>query len=159
MKEVYRQCASLVVFRTASVCSPDGCSDVQEILLLHKPRKKDAWQLPQGGIEKGESIEEAALRELMEEANISATILGRAKHTYQYDFPNSYRKFRPDNVKGQHIDFVLAKLNPNQTVQVDDDEIDGHAWVLPADIGKYLKRKRYLSSVYQLVKEGKKLLG
>lgn len=47
-----------------------------------------AWQMPQGGIDKGETAIEAALRELSEETGIaSATLLGISDHWRSYDLP------------------------------------------------------------------------
>lgn len=47
-----------------------------------------AWQLPQGGIDPGETPYEAALRELFEETGIrSVSLLGEAPHWYAYDLP------------------------------------------------------------------------
>ncbi|MGU9978633.1 RNA pyrophosphohydrolase [Phreatobacter sp. HK31-P] len=46
------------------------------------------WQLPQGGIDPGEDIEAAALRELFEETGVSsAVILGRMEGEVTYDWP------------------------------------------------------------------------
>ncbi len=42
------------------------------LMVYHQERR---WELPGGRIEKGESIEEAALRELEEEANISGEVV------------------------------------------------------------------------------------
>ena len=42
------------------------------LMVYHRERR---WELPGGRIEKGESIEEAALRELEEEANISGEVV------------------------------------------------------------------------------------
>lgn len=125
-----------------------------EVLLLRKPRKNDAWQLPQGGVEEGETLEVAALRELKEEAGIDAEVLGRSQEVYQYDFPASYRRFRPDNVCGQKVEFVFAKADPRQEVVVDNDEIEAFAWVDPADITEYSKRKEYIKLFGALVQEG-----
>lgn len=158
MKDTYRSCASVIVFRPTSVCSPDGCSVVHEFLLLHKPRKCDAWQLPQGGVEEGETLEEAAMRELQEEAGITGTVLGKSSEVYQYDFPSSYRSFRPDHVCGQCIEFVIALLNEGETVQVDQEEVDAHTWILPEQIPQYIQRKEYAEVVERLVKEGQTVL-
>ena len=46
------------------------------------------WQMPQGGIDEGEDIESAALRELYEETGIkSATFTAKSKDWYHYDLP------------------------------------------------------------------------
>jgi putative (di)nucleoside polyphosphate hydrolase len=46
------------------------------------------WQMPQGGIDKGEDPRETALRELAEETSIrSATIIAEAPEWYRYDLP------------------------------------------------------------------------
>ena len=158
-KDVYRQCASVAVFRPANVCAPGGCGTIYQILLVHKPRKKDAWQLPQGGVEEGESIEQAALRELSEEAGITAEIAGGCPHVYQYDFPASYRRFRPDNVCGQEVHYVFAKASKDAVVKVDGKEIDTSVWVLPEEFSRYLKRKEYLGLVKKLYEEGVVAIG
>lgn len=149
--DVYRRCASIIVFRPAE-------GEKYEFLLLHKPRKRDDWQLPQGGCEGNETTEQAALRELQEEAGITAEIFGKSDNQYKYDFPISYRRFRPDNVCGQCIQFVFATLKKGEEVQVDQDEIDDYKWVSITDLDRYLKRDAYRTLVCTMVGEGTKLL-
>jgi putative (di)nucleoside polyphosphate hydrolase len=46
------------------------------------------WQMPQGGIDKGEDPEKAAYRELYEETGMATvTLLGRSKGWINYDLP------------------------------------------------------------------------
>jgi putative (di)nucleoside polyphosphate hydrolase len=125
-----------------------------ELLLLKKPRKNDAWQLPQGGMEQGETMLEAALRELMEEAGVSVSrVLGESEREYCYDFPTSYRRFRPDDICGQKIHFVLALAEPGSHVRVDGKEIDAHVWIKPQDLHQFIDRKEYRELVEALYTE------
>ena len=150
--DTYRQCAALAVFRQTDAFDETG-SPVREVLLLHKPRKKDAWQLPQGGVEAGESVEEAAKRELKEEAGLYVEVRGRSDIVYQYEFPPSYRRFRPDNVRGQQLHFLFSELEDNQEVQVDQKEIDSFAWVPFSDLKRYLSRPAYRETVARVLQE------
>ena len=51
------------------------------------------WQMPQGGIDKGESPKEAAYRELQEETNVtSVTLLGESPGWLSYDLPRAIGK-------------------------------------------------------------------
>ena len=50
----------------------------------------DAWQMPQGGIDEGEDLRTAALRELHEETGVNAEwvqILAESEQEYFYDLP------------------------------------------------------------------------
>ncbi len=54
-------------------------------------RDQDAWQMPQGGIEKGEHAEIAALRELEEETGISpdaVSVVTQTEGWLPYDLPH-----------------------------------------------------------------------
>ncbi len=55
-------------------------------LVLQEALKR--WQMPQGGIDKGEDPQAAALRELYEETGVrSVTILAQSKDWITYDLP------------------------------------------------------------------------
>ena len=158
MPDVYRQAASLLLLRPASG-SGDIAAFPYEILLLHKPRKRDAWQLPQGGIEAGEGVAQAALRELQEEAGIAnAQLLAESAEVYQYDFPTSYRRFRPDHVCGQRIRFAIAMAPAETPVTVDTREVDQYVWVTPDQVRQYIRRLPYLELTHRLIGESRRFL-
>ncbi|MTI43790.1 putative (di)nucleoside polyphosphate hydrolase [Roseibium hamelinense] len=62
-----------------------------------------AWQMPQGGIDKGEDPAKAALRELYEETSIkSVSVLAEAPGWLAYDYPpDVVRKSRKGKYRGQ----------------------------------------------------------
>lgn len=50
--------------------------------------RSDAWQMPQGGIDEGETPEEAAMRELLEEVGSNhAEVICESKNWFYYDLP------------------------------------------------------------------------
>ena len=81
----YRPCVGIMVLNRAGlVCAgrrtPIGNSEYDGSPQL--------WQIPQGGIDKGEDPEKAAYRELHEETGITTvTLLGRSKGWINYDLP------------------------------------------------------------------------
>ncbi len=157
----YRHAVSALVLRPTEVCAPGGaCSTVHQILLLHKPRIHDAWQLPQGGVEAGENIEQAAAREVEEEAGIKlGPALLSSCHTYSYDFPPEFvARHNPIN-DGQKLCFVVFVAPKDAVIKVDQREVDAYAWILPEQLPQYITRKKYLDVIHEVMKEYAPKLG
>lgn len=94
------------------------------------------------------------MRELEEEAGITdVNIVGASRRVYQYDFPASYRRFRPDHICGQQIFFVFGKVDHPVEVSVDGVEVDDHVWVDVEEVKTYIKRKEYLQLVTDMFHE------
>jgi putative (di)nucleoside polyphosphate hydrolase len=82
----YRDCVGVALFNAQG-----------KVFLGHRAPEADpekskasgfAWQMPQGGIDKGEDSLKAALRELYEETNVtSVSLLAEAPEWICYDFP------------------------------------------------------------------------
>lgn len=110
MTGAYRPCAAIVLFdRTGRVLVADRI-DMAE----------DAWQLPQGGIDDGETPERAALREMAEELGTDrAEIVGTAPEWIAYDLPDRAAGARwAGRYRGQRVMLVALRFTGN------DDDID-----------------------------------
>lgn len=74
----YRPCVGLMVLNDAG----------QVFVAQRVDVRGDNWQMPQGGIDPGETPRKAALRELKEEIGTDAAeILAESRHWHSYDLP------------------------------------------------------------------------
>lgn len=122
---------------------------------------QDAWQFPQGGIQRGESPEDALLRELHEELGLEAPdveILGVTRGWLRYRLPRRYvRHGRGRVCIGQKQKwFVLRLLSSTDRLRFDasdSPEFDGWRWVdwwRPIDEVVEFKREVYVKALHEL---------
>jgi len=104
-------------------------------------RFKDAWQMPQGGIDKGETVSEAALRELEEETGITADLVTLEAETddwLPYDLPHDIvPKIWKGRYRGQEQKWVLLRFSGTDD-QIDivqpHQEFSEWMWISPKDL-------------------------
>ncbi len=89
------------------------------VLVVHRPRYDD-WSLPKGHLEPGESFEDAALREVLEETGLRCA-LGEELPSAHYEVNG-----RPKVVRWWRMHVLEEVGEP-------DDEVDEMMWVLPED--------------------------
>ena len=117
-----------------------------------------AWQMPQGGIDPGETPRQAAMRELKEEIGTdNAEILGESRMWLKYDLPpelasgmwgGRYRgqrqKWFAMSFLGSEADFDLATAHP---------EFDAWKWIQPEQLPEMIvpfKRQLYIDILTEL---------
>jgi putative (di)nucleoside polyphosphate hydrolase len=92
----------------------------------------NSWQMPQGGIDEGEDIHAAALRELYEETGIkNVQILGELSEPLRYELPpETQARLWGGRYKGQEQFWICMKfLGTDDEINLEtDDHIEFVRW-------------------------------
>jgi ADP-ribose pyrophosphatase YjhB (NUDIX family) len=121
----------------------DAGTDEQAVLLLRRAVQPGLgwWDLPAGYLDPGESFEQAARRETLEEAGIEVelTALSGVYHSPEANAVSVVFRARPDG--------------PTASVQLDDESSD-HAWVPRSQVAHWLPRMAFPSMAAALADWG-----
>ena len=119
----YRPCAGIMLK------NQDGLIFVGQRL----DNSSEAWQMPQGGVDAGEDPETAALRELGEEAGISANlvrIVARSATEHLYDLPPDLMgRMWGGRYRGQRqYWFLMSFLGSDHDINIETEHQEFRAW-------------------------------
>ncbi|MXO90439.1 RNA pyrophosphohydrolase [Altererythrobacter aquaemixtae] len=117
------------------------------------------WQMPQGGVDKGEDLQEAALRELAEETGVGAdkvTLLGQTREPIRYDLPDELiGKLWKGKYRGQEQVWYCARfLGDDADIDLeahDPPEFSQWKWIDPERLPDVIVP--FKKHVYQAVLE------
>ncbi len=119
----YRRCVGIVLANKAGL-----------VFIGRRNDETQAWQMPQGGIDAGETPEQAAIRELEEETGATKTrVLAESAAWYDYDLP---RELVPQTWGGRFRGqsqrwFLLEHLGKDKDIHpesVHHPEFDAWKW-------------------------------
>lgn len=103
------------------------------------PSAHGFWQMPQGGIDKGEDVRDAALRELHEEVGVAAhmvEVIAQSAQPYLYDLPPELLgRVWKGRYRGQEQHWFLGRfLGSDADIDLeahDPPEFNAWRWVAP----------------------------
>ena len=123
-----------------------------------KDNPGDKWQMPQGGVDKGEDFITAMRRELIEETSIkNIKILKEIQNMYQYELPKNLvgiiwkGKFRGQRQKW----FITKFLGKDDEINLDTQhpEFIDWKWIDPKDLPEVIvdfKKELYLNLLKEM---------
>ena len=123
-----------------------------------KDNPGDKWQMPQGGVDKGEDFITAMRRELIEETSIkNIKILKEIQNMYQYELPKNLvgiiwkGKFRGQRQKW----FITKFLGKDDEINLNTQhpEFIDWKWIDPQDLPRVIvdfKKKLYLNLLKEI---------
>ena len=133
-------------------------NDNQVFVGKRKDNPGDKWQMPQGGVDKGEDFISAMRRELIEETSIkNIKILKEIQNMYQYELPNNLvgiiwrGKFRGQRQKW----FITKFLGKDDEINLDTQhpEFIDWKWIDPKDLPEVIvdfKKELYLNLLKEI---------
>ena len=111
-----------------------------QLLICERWTVPGAWQFPQGGVDDGETLEQALFREVQEEIGLQPShyqLLGY-RTGYRYLYPDEVRlkKMRKHGCHGQEQTYYHCLLKPdapNVNVHQRPREFGAYRWIRPEE--------------------------
>lgn len=123
-----------------------------KLLVAQRKNYPGGWQFPQGGVDQGETFEQALKREMYEELGIKDfEILKDSQTLYRYDFPKELMAPIASKYKGQEQKWFLCRLKEGHEPDLSkasDEEFNDITWLNADEVIKHIIK--WKKEVYQL---------
>lgn len=108
------------------------------LLICERAKFQGAWQFPQGGVDEGETVEEALFREVEEEIGLPAECyrIMEVKGGYRYRYPEYVKKKKKGRYDGQEQTYYLCRLDPEAPpidITRQPQEFRSCRWIAPSE--------------------------
>jgi len=100
----------------------------KDILILKKNNGKDMWQSVTGSINDGESVDDAAKREVYEETGLNADNIINCNKQYIFEIYEMWRYKYDDNVTHNTEHVFLLELDEKKDIVIDKEEHVSYEW-------------------------------
>jgi bis(5'-nucleosidyl)-tetraphosphatase len=134
MRHQRHRSAGVIVFRREG-------TECKVLLVLSRLTKRPLWEFPKGGVDEGETVLQAALRELFEETGLTEADI-RMVPDFQRTEDYRFTSGRTDNRSMIHkqVTYFLAQTDKAEVV-LSAEESSEYAWLGLADAAKRLRYK------------------
>jgi len=130
-------------------------NDNEFLLVSLNDYNQNEWNFPGGGLEKGETHEEGAMREFSEEIGTSQIeMLAKSRKTYSFIWSDEIIKNHRYKWKGQSVIVFIAKfLGTEKDIIIQKEEIREYKWVKKEHLKHNLIFPNQMKMVEQIFEE------
>jgi len=131
----------------------------KDSILMVLKKNSGVWDCPGGGIDEGETPEEAVKRELLEELSTDRfEVLHKSSHIYSYDWPlkeiEKNIKKSGKFMRGQEQRFVILSFTGAESdISLQDEELAEYKWVKLKELGDYMAYPDFYEHIQKVFNE------
>lgn len=100
--------------------------------------RRGKWDLPKGKIDKGETPQQAALREVEEETGLRQLTIRRALPSTWHLYPSPYKKDNGKMILKETYWFLMNSENDQKPVPQTEEDIETIEWIEPGNLNEIL---------------------